>query len=103
MQVKARKAFKSEYGLVRIGNIFTCEPSLAKQYEKLGNVEILPDPVGPDRIQARTTAPHVKSGKESPTENPQPSPNPSTAGSTDVGAGRLSSVSPPARRSRKKM
>lgn len=102
MQVRARKVFRSEYGMVRIGNVFTCEPSLAKEYEKLGNVEILPDAPGPDRIQARTTAPHIKSGKVESTENPQPSPNPSTAGSRDDGEERPLSALPPGRRSRKK-
>jgi hypothetical protein len=102
MQCKARKAFKSEYGLMRIGNIFTCEPSLAKEYARLGNVEILPDKFGPDRIQALTTAPRIKEGKELPTENPPPSPNPITADSKVDGLITMPSASRPGRRSRRK-
>lgn len=103
MQCRARKVFKSEYGLMRIGNVFTCEPSLAKEYERLGNIEILPDKFGDDRrTQALTAAPRIKAGKELPTENPPPSPNPTTADSKAGGLTTLSSALPPARRSRRR-
>lgn len=103
MQCRARKVFKSEYGMMRIGNIFTCEPSLAQQYAKLGNVEILPDKFGDDRrTQALTTAPRIKSGKELPTENPPPSTNPITADSKVDGLTTMPSASRQGRRSRRR-
>lgn len=102
MQVRARKAFKSEYGMVRIGNIFTCEPSLAKEYEKLGNVEIVPEKFGPDRIQARTTAPHIKTGKVESTEPPLSPVDQVTADLREGGQAAQSPASPPGRRSRRR-
>ena len=102
MQCRARKVFKSEYGLMRIGNVFTCEPALAHEYARLGNVEILPEKYGPERNQALTAAPRIKSGKGSSTENPPPSPSPVTADSKTDGATTRSLVSPPGRRSRRR-
>ena len=102
MQCRARKVFKSEYGLMRIGNIFTCEPLLAQQYARLGNVEILPEKFGPERTQVITAAPRIKEGKGSSTENPPPSPNPITADSKIGGEVKPSFVSPPVRRSRRR-
>jgi hypothetical protein len=103
MQCRARKVFKSEYGLMRIGNIFTCEPGLAKEYAKLGNVEIIPERFGDDRrTQDIKGAPRIKTGKELETENPPPSPNPIMAVSKIDGQGKPLLVSPPGRRSRRR-
>lgn len=102
MQCKARKAFSSRYGMMRPGNIFSSDPDYAKELQKLGMIEILPAKLGPDRIQAHTTAPHIKTGKELSTENPQPSPNQDSAGLKDDGEAKPSSASRPVRRSRKR-
>lgn len=103
MQCRARKVFKSEYGLMRIGNVFTCEPALAQQYARLGNVEILPEKYGPERTQAITAAPRIKQGKGSSTGNPPPSPDQITAVSKIDGEAKPLLVSHPVRRSRRKM
>jgi hypothetical protein len=103
MQCRARKVFKSEYGMMRIGNIFTCEPSLAKEYARLGNIEILPDKFGDDRrTQALSAAPRIKEGKELPTENPPPSSNLTMADSKAAGLTTMPSASPRVPRSRRR-
>jgi hypothetical protein len=100
MQCRARKAFRSAYGTLRAGNVFTCEPTLAKQYAKDGDAEILSAAVGADRVPALRTTPRIKVGKELETENPPPSPNPTTAGSKADGLTTMPCASPPGPRSR---
>jgi hypothetical protein len=63
MQCRARNAFKSEYGQIRIGNVFTCEAALAQGYAGRGDVEILPGTYGSQTLRVITAAPRIKEGK----------------------------------------
>ena len=102
VQARARATFKSRYGLIRTGQIFTSEKAYADEMVIRGNVEIIADKPQPDRHQAFARAPLI-AGKGHATENqPHPSQNLDSAAPQDNGTAKPASSSPQGRRSKRK-
>ena len=102
VQARALTTFKSQYGLIRTGQIFTSDKSYADEMVLKRNVEIVPSTLKPDRRQAFAAAPR-NAGKGHATEQPPSlSPSPDTADPQANGPEKPASSSRVVRRSKRK-
>jgi hypothetical protein len=102
VRLRAKGTFKSQYGMVRRGEIFWSEPGYAKLMVQKGNAEYEPSDreVRPERTQVIKEA---LSGKD-PLPESLPDPVPQTQGEQPTNGQEIpASASPRGRRSRRKM
>lgn len=75
-QCKALKTFNSQlYGFIRAGSRFSSEPGYARELAAKAMIEILPDALEPERVQAIPGAPFEKK-EPSPPQFPAADPPP---------------------------
>jgi hypothetical protein len=107
IRLRARGTFKSQYGMVRRGEIFWSEPTYAKLMVQKGNADFEPSAmderpkpiIEPQRNQAVKEAPQ---GKD-PTPEEHPDPPPQVRGEPITnGPAKHAYVSPRAPRSRRR-
>jgi hypothetical protein len=103
VRLRAKGTFKSQYGMVRRGEIFWSEPSYAKLMVQKGNAEYEENDKDEMRPQRTQVVPEAPQGKD-PAPESQPDPLPQTQGDPVTnGPVRRSSVSRRVRRSPAKM